>query len=346
MRNRHRLVGSELQEAKRSVFNMFPTPHSSSKTNLGYPVERGEGARLNFGPNLIPEKRASLGRTGGITVYSRDGRKEAHIKTNPNINTFLASPPHNKAFDVLTKGDAQALIKFAGDMSRADYNVGRDTDDILNRLRSSKGSPARSRKDDPARDSSPPRVRRRRASRGPISTERIQPRRSRASSQPPIRESVRAGAGRADGRARTPIVPTHLDVKTGQFGNLDIDLPALSKLGLIARKGDRVVMKRKHIDKDLLKMLLGKKIDHPSQKAIDDFHILLKHSGVKVGEGHSSNKGSKATVDRLKLLIGHIKSGGNNRSVKAEVSQLANLLQRQGHLTPTDHSTILREYGR
>jgi hypothetical protein len=56
-------------------------------------------------------------------------------------------------------------------------------------------------------------------------------------------------------------------------------------------------------------------------------------------------KGSKDLVSRLKLLIGHIKSGGNNKIVKDEVTRIATTLKKQGHLSDTDLRTIITEYG-
>ena len=70
-------------------------------------------------------------------------------------------------------------------------------------------------------------------------------------------------------------------------------------------------------------MLLGKRVNSPSPKAIEDFKTLVKHSGLSIGPKDGVLHGSQDLVNRLKLLIGHQKSGGNNKQVKKEVAHIA-----------------------
>ena len=92
-------------------------------------------------------------------------------------------------------------------------------------------------------------------------------------------------------------------------------------------------------------MILGKKVTTPSSKSISDFKTLVKQSGHAVSDKHSVLQDPKELVSRLKLLVGHIKSGGNSKIVKKEVTKIAGTLKKQGHLSQKEYGTLLADYG-
>jgi len=311
-------IGNATEPDKRttSILNLNMWPALSTK----------RGTRLGFGKYQIYEK--SLRRTTTSLIIT-SGNVPVKLDLTPSILQFLESSPSNKDYSILRKDDAKQLLTFVRNMESAGFDAGSASTQMRIKLKEIQrhGVPTA------------PQLRRQ---LGEIDLPgEAQDRLGILRGAP---ASASAPAERT-GSGSTIKQPIKLNLKTGQFGDLNIDLPALSVLHLIVRKGDRVVFRRKHINKDLLNMLLGKKVIAPSQNSIDQFKLLVRQSGLRVGGGHSVHKGSKELVARLKLLIGHIKSGGNAKTVKNEVSQIATVLQKQGHLSPSDTQTILKEYG-
>lgn len=145
-----------------------------------------------------------------------------------------------------------------------------------------------------------------------------------------------------------------IDQKTGQYGNLKIDLPKLvGQLKLIAYKdGKKVYDKR--VDFDTLDLITKrfnnkKKYSDLSKMVFNELNTLSeipihktskKYS--KIGSGVVYFNDPRDLLDRLELLGGSISAGNN--SVKNEFSEIAHTLNKLNVLTNDQLSNLVREY--
>ena len=294
--------------------------NKNSLYTLWFKKGPGGGSQLAFGNRgftkkdwaLSGKKDDELTFDGGLGI---DMPAPFKIRLTPQVRAFLAASDKSVAAEYLDATNAQRLINFGDNLSKVRVGVGPHYQKIRAALVRIKDS---------ERDRGKEAL--------PTAEEHIRTR-SR-------RRGERDGAVVTKGKGMLK-----LDRKTGKFGDIDIDLPALSVLNLKATKGGNVILARKNINKDLLNLILGKRVSQPAQRAINDFKKLAEHSGRAITPNHSVINDAKTLSQRLKLLIGHQRAGGDSKLVKKEVTKIAGTLKRQGHLTAKEYGTIIGDYG-
>ncbi len=154
----------------------------------------------------------------------------------------------------------------------------------------------------------------------------------------------KSGGGKSGGAAASGT--GKLDMKTGQFGRLRVDLPALSVLDLVARTGGgATVMRRRHVHQDMVKLMKGQRPQSAPAAVLGDYKRLLKLAGLQADARSPVHDNPEDLVARLKMLVDTVKGGGRTKTARRQLVRVTNGLARGGVLSAEEKRELLRAYG-